>query len=720
METKNSILRRSRIKKSIKGQITIFLALVFMVLFTVFGMTISMGMFIHDKINLQNATDLASYYVATKQAEMLTAIGHTNYQIRQSWKLAVFRYRVMGNGARTTPVSILNPAIRTNAPSFLSDHSDYMPATGDVFGGSFRPPRVCIAAAHMFKDFVGDNLCKTINFTVNYVPPIAVIIPFGIVGVTNGVIVNTNATIFEQCSGSAYMNWWFANTIIGAHKLEQRDRRAVINALAENLSKPIAPGGMKDLDGNDVYDGAWKTFLYNLSESNRESMDANARLTISNSMSGVAVKDWLVPIYVNTSIPYSSFNASTGCTERLANHMDDAEVQNYIASGNAYVNNLSSTLDPDTKMREIGTVARYPDDLYNITIGVEKNPWYMVYNKVEAKTESSPLFLAEIFGSGIKLQSVAYSKPFGGRVGPWYNKLWPSGSAMSSGGGRTDSKLPQRVEESGIGAFSPSSYDENFFPNYSRYPEDDKGLVTNSAMVAAGRIIGWSYTAPAPADVKSRITDYVNATYSYFRVNSNDPLAQNATAPSGNPWDSFNRRMEIAAIAPDAFDMTYYNIVPGFYDYFVKDRLEKTWFTNGLPPDVEVRGDIGAYGDGPDDIKAFDIIDQMSISAESDSQDGIPRPRTAPWLNSEDSAFLTAWIPGKNVMDYGPADDSDVKDRFARCLDKVPEGRVKIPSECLRGGRAGYSVKIISKKYLESTDHPIGGGGATGAILNVL
>ena len=37
-----------------KGQISIFLALVFLVMFSIFGMTISTGMFIHDKINLQN------------------------------------------------------------------------------------------------------------------------------------------------------------------------------------------------------------------------------------------------------------------------------------------------------------------------------------------------------------------------------------------------------------------------------------------------------------------------------------------------------------------------------------------------------------------------------------------------------------------------------------------------------------------------------------------
>lgn len=715
MDIKNSVLKR------MKGQITIFLALVFMVIFSIFGMTISMGMFVHDKINLQNSTDLASYYVATKQAEMLTAIAHSNYQIRQSWKLAVFRYRVISSGSRTN-AAYRHPGIGVDAPNFINTHDEYKPAAGDFSGGSIRPPRVCIAATHIFRDFENDNLCKNINFTVSYVPTVPVIIPIGIIGVTNTTIIDTNATMYEKCSGATYMNWWFANTIVGAHKMEQRDRRAVIEALALNMAKPIESGGMKDLDGKDVYDGAWKTFLYNLSESNRESMDTNAKLTIKNSMEGLAPADWLAPIYVNISLPISVFTAASGCTEVLAHHMDDTAVQDYISGSNpTYINSLQAVLDADGRMKDFGNVANYPDDLYNMTVGVEKNPWYMVYNKASSNVESRPLFMSDIFGTGIKIKSVAYSKPFGGRVGPWYNTLWPSGSPTSSGSDKTDETLPVRVERADLGSAS-LPFDKTLFPNYARAPGDKIGMTTKAAMVAAGKIIGWKYIAPPLPTVKSRITDYVKATYSYFTEEANDPLAQDATSGAGTPWDSFNRRMEIAAIAPDVFDMLHYTIVPGFYDYFVKDRLEKSWFTNTLPPDVEVRGDIGSHRDGPPEtIKNFDIIDQMKIGVESGTKDGIPRPRTAAWLDNPNlRAYLSSWIPGAEIMNYDAADASGVKERFAACGVNIPEGRVKIPSECLKGGRSGYSVKIISKKYLESEDHPIDGGGGTGAILNVL
>ncbi len=714
MNSKNKLTK-------MKGQITIFVALVFMVLFTLFGMTISMGMFIHDKINLQNATDLASYYVATKQAEMLTAIAHSNYQIRQSWKLAVFRYRVYGNGTRTRPIADFHPGIGLNPLAFEGDHSVYEPAKGRVVSGVYMPPRICMVSAHIIQEGAGDNLCKELDFNIGYIPPVPSIIPISIVGATNTTVTAANTAILERCSKSAYINWWYANTIVGAHKLEQRDRRAVINELAKNLMQPIAPGGMKDLDGRDVYEGAEKTFLYNLSESNRENLSTTASIVFKNSMEELGgVEEWLAPIYVNLSVPYSSFTSSgAGCGQQLNNHMEEGGILTYTSgTGLASINELKGALDPNTRVKAAGEVARYSDDLYNITIGVEKNPWYMVYNKAIAEAVSKPLFLSEIFGAGIKMSSIGYSKPFGGRIGPWYKMQWSSGSNESDSGDRTDELVPVRVDNAGIGAFSPSTYDETLFPNYSRYPGDQDGMVTKSSMVAVGKLIGWDWSGPPVSAVDTSISNYIGATYSYFNTNYNDPLAQDTTPSSTEPWNSFNRRMEIAAIAPDMFDATYYTIVPGFYDYFIEGRLDQ-WLPPLLPAEVELRGDLGAHADGPDGIKNFDIEDQMNISALTATEDGIARDRTAPWLdNPNKKAFLSSWVPGDDVMNYEAADQGDVKDKFAACATGVPNGRAKIPSECLKGGRTGYSVKMISKKYLEA-DHPIGGDGTSGPILNI-
>ncbi len=716
--------------KKQKGQITIFVALVFTVLFTVFGMTISMGMFIHDKINLQNATDLASYYVASKQAELLNAIAHSNYQIRQSYKLAAFRYRILANGSRTTG-PYKHPAIDGNPSTFANQHDvDYPPAVETInpTTGNRVPPRVCIGATHMFKELSGDNPCKSINFNVSYIPNVSQIISIGEVGDTNSTIDETNIAISNMCSRVAYANWWFANTIVGAHKLEQRDRRAVIEALARNLAKPIAPGGMKDIDGQDVYTGAEKTFRYNLSESNKERID-KAQIRFFNSIEGLAPSDWLSPILINLALPFSLLDptAPSGCSEALKVHVDDSDLVNIMAQPLAAgANNLKASLDPDGAIGYFGNIAKDSDPLMNLSVGVEKNPWIMIYNRTVARTYSKPLFMMNILGDDIEIRATALAKPFGGRIGPWYQSQWSSSSNRSDAGAKIDELLPQRVEEADLGSLSTTQLldDKTLRPNYSRFPSDDRGLTTMAAQVSYGKIVGaWGISAPTPANVETSLFHYARSTYSYTnQALYNDPLPLNIG--SSNPWDSFVRRLEISALAPDAFDVNYYSIMPGFYDYFIKDKLE-TW----LPAEIEneqvrVRGDLGSYGgDGAtDDTKAFDVVDQIEIGGVVATEDGPQyiRKGTAPWqINGRLFGMLTSWVSGTDVMDYGPADSQDIKEKLGKCIQPSKPG-VPIPSECSYGGRAGYSVKMISREYIESQDHPIGGEGNTGQIKNIL
>ena len=80
---------------------------------------------VHDKINLQNSVDIAAYYGAMKQAEMLNAIAHINYQIRQSWKLLTWRYRVLGSMGLT---HIPHPSANWRNPIYTSDTDHPLPA----------------------------------------------------------------------------------------------------------------------------------------------------------------------------------------------------------------------------------------------------------------------------------------------------------------------------------------------------------------------------------------------------------------------------------------------------------------------------------------------------------------------------------------------------------------------------------------------------------------
>src|SRR3954467_9482381 len=99
-------------RKNNRGQMAVFIALLFQVLFVFFAMVINVGLMVHDKINLQNSVDIAAIYGAQKQAEILNAIAHTNYQIHQSWKLLAWRTRVLGDIGRANHPS--NPPATGN------------------------------------------------------------------------------------------------------------------------------------------------------------------------------------------------------------------------------------------------------------------------------------------------------------------------------------------------------------------------------------------------------------------------------------------------------------------------------------------------------------------------------------------------------------------------------------------------------------------------------
>ena len=355
----------------------------------------------------------------------------------------------------------------------------------------------------------------------------------------------------------------------------------------------------------------------------------------------------------------------------------------------------------------------------------------MVYNKTESRIFSRPLFLGGYINpQGLKMEALSYAKPFGGRIGPWYRRTWPSGSPESSAGDKTDNLVPNRVSDSEY-ATNINVNDSTLYPNYSRFPTDRAGLTTNQAMVHAGPIVGWSYNSVGTAGFRppTSVQDYVLAAYSYLTEDYNDPLAQDYDAPDRS--NSFNRRLEIAAIMPDAFDFTYYSISPNYYDYFIKSPNDgppklSNWLN--LSSNV-LRGDLGAH----ENNRGFSIVDQMfDYTSRGHLLDApfirnnftVRRARKPiPYFFSEGPLdFLTGWNKAKDPMSYDAPTSGSMNDFFATC--SVPfiendslKDKPRVPAGCLKGGRFGYSVKLISLDYIKD-EHPIGGDGVTGAILN--
>ena len=150
------MMRKKKLNE--KGQVAIFVALIFQLLFLFFAMIINVGLLIHHKINLQNSVDLAAYYGAMKQGETLNAIGHINYQIRQSWKLLTWRYRELGtagNFSKAHPfdkpfIEICNEA-DCSTESVLKDPS---------YKSFYDSPAFCITYVPFRPMPTNENTCK--------------------------------------------------------------------------------------------------------------------------------------------------------------------------------------------------------------------------------------------------------------------------------------------------------------------------------------------------------------------------------------------------------------------------------------------------------------------------------------------------------------------------------------------------------------------------------
>ena len=102
--------KRSFFQRDENGQIALFVAIIFQIIFVLFALVINVGLLVHHKINLQQSTDLAAYYGAMKQAEILNVIGHINYQMRQAWKLFTWRYRIVGSFAYIPEANSMIPS----------------------------------------------------------------------------------------------------------------------------------------------------------------------------------------------------------------------------------------------------------------------------------------------------------------------------------------------------------------------------------------------------------------------------------------------------------------------------------------------------------------------------------------------------------------------------------------------------------------------------------
>jgi hypothetical protein len=672
-----------------RGQMAIFIALFFQVLFVFFAMAINVGLVVHDKINLQNAVDIAAYYGAAKQGEILNQIGHINYQMRQNYKLFVWRYRVLST-------------LGLNAHPLKGSSVNSLLPEADI--SSQVVPSVCVAHEYWQEYFSLDpnaSLCRQTNQTIPNIRPATG--GSGFVPGYSSLVSFTqmaNNQLAQLCAESGILNFLFAARILVHLRVDGLLRKNLIERLADKLKDS------KDLRDESIETGVRNTFENNLTNSNLSGIQ---NFQYFNSMSTGQCADkkfWLPEIKINPVLMYVDFEptgAVRNCTSEI--------VTNRIGSGSGrpviqgldnlprgLSNSTLSSIYTNTVNELVPHWAGEPTTDLHSSIGFEKNPWCMVYSGVKATTAVRKPFSP--LGGTITLEAHGFAKPFGGRIGPWYGKSWQQGSPNSQATNRNqmvDALLPSRD----VAGNSSSASPQDDIANYSRFPGDTLGLKSARAMTS---MINSFKSTINLTSTGTTTPPLAWATYNHLGGRPSLESLGDSLARDSNIKAANQRQFELAAVAPDTFDALYYSIEPRYYDnYFFQNT------TNGgalFQPQEKIY-DFGSSKQNYNGInEQFSIMDEVSNATQiyHPDVDYIVRD----WRN-----LLTGWHQ-KAAVDF----TLDPK-QFGHCEAPVTNSELPTTGNCIVGGRTGYSIKNISINYLNSSDHQLGGAtGSTGSILN--
>ncbi|MFN7825939.1 MAG: Tad domain-containing protein [Pseudobdellovibrionaceae bacterium] len=713
-----------------RGQLSLFVALTFQVLFVFFAMVINVGLLVHHKINLQNSVDLAAYYGAAKQSESLNAIAHINYQIRQAYKLLMFRYHHIGGAGENIkhPYDYRSGAINNDTDEkldyrtifcvgyppfgFVNNNESYCHKTSNETNRLTLPgdPRLNVVASFFFLDLA---------FTLSAASAAAV------------------QAAREGCERISQLNWLMLSTYLASYKMDVRNRKQVLIKLAQELSKD-AP---LDVDGGFINQGAFKTFYKNLSSANAGSILTRYREDGSTVAQGAGASA--------AGVKFSTINgfAQGGCGNQGAEweppkwlsevsifpYMRYLDAQcggattvdflpKYINAGGANSLPNNRTAISQDIINLVSSINDEPqgDDasqrLLKSSLGFEKNPWCMGYYGVQV--EATPKIPFSPLGD-VTLTAKAYAKPFGGRIGPWYGTTWERGQFKSSDNPKTDRLSPMRIMPGSlpqITAINDPAMDSTLDLNHSRYMGDEVGVRSKLHAAQAARGL---FT------LHKRNLNPINVEWwgSVFKqneqfgaVNTNsDPLAWDETANTAPKI----RQLEIAAIAPDQFDATFYSIDADFHNNY-QTRLKQA-YENRWGGQFQVRGDLGQRPLASEEkLKKYSVRHQVDDTrANTELTNAFDVNGKLTYYLSDFAQLLTGWLANEQMADAGWKLEEN---RFGVCGEKVADTEQdsnKFTSgACKWGGRVGYSVKLVSDQYLNSSNLKLGGESRTGSILN--
>ncbi len=185
--------------------------------------------------------------------------------------------------------------------------------------------------------------------------------------------------------------------------------------------------------------------------------------------------------------------------------------------------------------------------------------------------------------------------------------------------------------------------------------------------------------------------------------------------------DKKMRDLEIASVVPDVYDLTYYSIDPDFFSNYYVGRLEKYLQKHPISGNYKFYHDLGSRLSGTSlsggrSSIAFNIKETaLNIRGAGNNTFGLDWGNKLMYALVGSDNFgqlLTSWISKPDLTNY----EFD-RDRFGNCTKNAAKD-APVPGGCEKGGRTGYSVKLVSSDYLLDT-HRLGGNGSSSAkILN--
>jgi hypothetical protein len=686
-------------KKNERGQIAIFVALVFQILFLFFAMVVNVGLLVHHKINLQNSVDLAAYYGAMKQAQTMNAIAHVNYQIRQAYKLLMFRYWSLGTGGDDAFRASLNGSppgeVQTKMSGYFCLGHDPWPLVAP-----------------------GESYCRSQNVRLNIrLPQTAslnwangLVNPFfAFQNTVNSAITQTRVDIQRNCSDIKNLNYYALARFVFAWKYDVQNRRKLIMQLGNELS---GPSGGKDLDGELISKGVENTLKNNLTAQNKEDIKFHYYNSLGNSQCGASGNEneapkWLKEIYILPYMMYMNFDCTN--TARI-----EAKVSFVISSfppAEMESGKPQQPADLASLTQANNALAPYLDEppgtdpqanLYKSMVGYEKNPWCMSYVGVSAK--SQPKIPFSPFGT-VTLTARAFAKPFGGSIGPWHKSSWSPQSDFSDGGTEIDKVMPPR-HLPGQGMSSPQM--PNASGNYSRYVGDQVGYASQMGLWDFGKSI--NRNRQGPPDYNLAMWNHLfDNNYNLATIGTEgDVLAWSYPATGGGPGQPAPgnwRDLEIASVAPNQFDISYYSIEPDFY----KNYLTRFIFREGKDFKFSVRGDYGSKRNNNDQkYVEYSVKDQIKLVNGGTAQPPVNVNVQSYFVRKFDE--LLTWFQSKTTETH----ELDPQ-RFGQCPYPVPDDatpKQTTAGNCIGGGRTGYSVKVVDGNYLRSSNLKLGGENA--------